>query len=285
MSDIYESMALISQAVKSDMPLGEAIRISVSDVRDRSNRGLLRLADLLDEGMEPLQAAKRAGLPKRLVEQLETAFGSGDFADYFEELTLAERARQEAWRVFSLLAFYPLLLGFSVALLAFLGLLILPQFERIFTDFDENLPLMTLLVFRVGHALQQPIVWICTPLLVLLLIVMQRWFFPTFWYYIPIVGRIFRTQAMQKLLRQIAVSLRRRLPLDESLKIAAGSFSHRAYRQECLHAAAMAAAGTTFSSLIVRFPLLFPRWLVPFVEVGGRKDALPHTLFQAQKIL
>ncbi|MDR2116424.1 MAG: type II secretion system F family protein [Planctomycetaceae bacterium] len=280
-------MLLISQAVRSNLPLGEAIRLLVNgDTKNRTNRSLLRFALLLDEGVEPVVAVRKANLPHRLAVLLETAFKSGNFPDYFAELTETERNRSQTFQTLSNLLAYPLLLCAFMPVILGLMVLIAHQFEIVFWDFDWELPAITLMMITLSHTMLQPLTYIILLGGMIIFILLQQLFFPSFWFYIPILGSLFRSLASQKLLRQLSFSLNRGLPTDQALKLAAGSFlMNRAYRKNCLRAAAWAKEGTQFSLLVSFFPLLFPQWLIPFIQTAEKKNAIPSALKHGVDIL
>ncbi|MDR0610899.1 MAG: type II secretion system F family protein [Planctomycetaceae bacterium] len=280
-------MLLISQAVQSNLPLGEAIRLLVNgNEKKRINRNLLHWASLLDEGLEPQVAVRKAKLPRRLTVLLETAFKSGNFPEYFAELTEIEQNRSKTFQILINLLAYPFLLLGIMWIVFCLMILVVLQFETIYRDFDIELPAMTEMLLVVSKVMRQPVTYLILTVGVIVLIFLQRLLFASFWFYIPILGGIFRSLASQKLLRQLLFSLKRGVPMDRALELAAGSFSHnRAYRQYCLHAAALAKEGTPFSLLISFFPLLFPGWLIPFVQTAEKNETLPSTLKQGIIVL
>jgi protein transport protein HofC len=284
---MYETMLLISQAVQSNLPLSEAIRLLVNDdKKNRTNKALLRFASLLDEGLEPLIAVRKAKLPKRLTVSLETAFKSGNFSEYFTELAETERNRDKTFQMLTNLLAYPILL-LGVALAIFGQLVCITfKYAAVFYDFDMELPLMTEMMIAVSQILVQPPTYVILLGGIIVLIFLQRMFFPAFWFYVPILGDIFRSLASQKLLRQLLFSMKRGLPMDQALELAAGSFSlNKAYRKNCLQAVVLAKEGTRFSLLISFFPLLFPRWLVPFVQTAEKNDTIPLALKRGIDIL
>ncbi|MDR3196479.1 MAG: type II secretion system F family protein [Planctomycetaceae bacterium] len=280
-------MLLISRALQSELPLSEVIRLLVNDdKKNRTNRSLLRFASLLDEGLEPVVAVRKAKLPRRLAVLLETAFKSGNFPEYFAELTETERIRFQTFQMLSNLLAYPCLL-FVVTLVIF-GLMTLTtlQFGVIYHDFDATLPAMTKIAIIVGKTMIQPKTYVILFGGIIVFVFLQRLLFSAFWFYVPILGGMFRSVASQKLLVQLSFSMKRGVPIDRALELAAGSFSmNRAYRKNCLKAAALAKKGVQFSEIVSLFPLIFPRWLVPFIRTAEKNDTIPLALRHGIDIL
>lgn len=284
---MYETMLLISQAVRSNLPLGEAIRLLVSgSPNTRINRSLLRLAALLDKGLEPQLAVRKAKLPRRLTALLETAFKSGNFPEYFAELIETEQDRNKIFQTLTNLMAYPLFV-FGIMLFV-VGMLVLATwgFEIIYLDFGMQLPLLTKLMVGFSRKLSQPETHFILIGGILVLLFLQHFLFSSFWFRIPILGNLFRSLASQKLLRQLLFSMKHGVPMDQALELAAGSFSfNRAYRKRCLRAAVLAKEGTKFSQLIMFFPLIFPCWLVPFVQTAEKNDTVPSALQHGLDVL
>jgi type II secretory pathway component PulF len=210
---------------------------------------------------------------------LETAFKSGNFPEYFAELTESERNRSQTFQMLSNLLAYPCFL-LVMMLFVFVSMFSVTfRFEAIFRDFDTTLPLMTQMIITFSHVMTQPKTYAVLLGGLIVFIFLQQLLFSSFWFYIPILGNILRSVASQKLLRQLLFSIKRGLPMDRALELAAGSFAmNRAYRKKCLKAAALAKDGTRFSHLVSFFPLLFPLWLVPFVQTAEKNDTIPSAL-------
>ncbi|MCL2624677.1 MAG: hypothetical protein FWD31_13530, partial [Planctomycetaceae bacterium] len=64
------TMMLIAQAVKSQVPLADAIRLGIEDRLQKPGsleKALLRFAERLEKGEDPKLAVTQAGLPKQTV--------------------------------------------------------------------------------------------------------------------------------------------------------------------------------------------------------------------------
>ncbi len=286
---MYETLLLISQALRSKLSLSEAIRLSILDRPDGSNsrqRALLRFADELDKGLDIPNAAAMAGLPRKLTHLLDAAQKSGDFPDYLAELTVAEQAKTKTIQHLTDIASYPLFLLLVMALSLFLTLFLSLQFESVFEDFGMELPVMTVLTLAGAHILYEPQTWYILGGGLLGLLVVQRLLFPAFWFYVPVIGQIFWTLAVEKLIRQIVASLRLHRPLDEAFRLAARSFRfNRSLYKKCLQAADLAGDGTKLSTLIAIYPLLFPAWLQPLVRMAEKNDSIPNALRHGLDVL
>jgi type II secretory pathway component PulF len=279
---MYETLLLISQAVKSGVPLSSAIRLTIDDQSQRGQAAFLRLATLLDEGIEPKVAATQSGLPTSVVQLLDAALASGDFSGTFDELAKLEISRSlTIRRVLQALA-YPTLLLVST-LLIFYQLLVftVPQFETIFCDFGTNLPLMTACVIQLSHLARNPMFLLeCGALIVVLCIAV--WFlFPRFWLCVPVFGTIGRSLYTGRMLRQLANQILRNIPLPEAFEQCGKTMRNPAYRKDCQSAAEASRRGMPFWEIALRYYWLFPAWLAPILSAEQARESLAKSLSRA----
>jgi type II secretory pathway component PulF len=279
---MYETLLLISQAVKSGVPLSSAIRLTIGSEPQRRDKAFLKLATLLDKGIEPKVAAAQSGLPTAVVDLLDTALTSEDFAGTFDELAKLEISRSlTIHRVLQALA-YPTLL-FVGTVLCFWQLLVItvPQFEAIFNDFDTTLPAMTAGIVQLSQLARNPMFLLgCGAILVVLWFAV-RFLFPRFWFCVPVFGNIGRSLYTAKMLRQMANQVARNVPLPEALEQCGKTMRNSAYRKDCRSAAAAARKGMPFWEIALRYYWLFPSWLAPMLAVQQARESLAKSLRRA----
>jgi type IV pilus assembly protein PilC len=278
LNPMYDILLLIAQAVKSDIPLAEAIRLTVGDKTQRGSTALLRFADLLDKGIEP-KAAAQSGLPRQIVDLLDAALTSGDFAGTFDELAKLELARTLAiQRVFQALAYPCLLFVSCVAGLVIALAVTVPQFEAIFDDFGTDLPGMTKLLLQLSHMVQSPFALLGLCVFFGTLYISTKLLFPRFWLCVPIFGQIGRNLYTARMLRQLANQVSRNVPLPEALEQCGKTMRNSAYRKDCRSAATAARNGMSFAEIAIRYYWLFPAWLSPMVAVDDMRESLAKLL-------
>ena len=279
---MYETLLLIAQAVKSGVPLSTAIRLTVGDQPERRNTALLRFAELLDKGIEPKTAAVQSGLPRTVIELLDTALTSGDFAGTFDELAKLENSRAlTIHRVMQALT-YPCLLFVSCIFLLWNILLItVPQFEEIYRDFDTNLPAMTEFLIQLSYAARSPLTLLAFCVFALTLYISVKFLFPRFWFCVPVLGHIGRCLYTARILRRMASMVGRSIPLPEALEQCGRTMRNSAYRNDCYSAAADARNGISFAEIVIRYYWLFPAWLSAMIAVENGQESLSKSLRRA----
>jgi len=279
---MHETLLLIAQAVKSGVPLATAIRLTIGERPDRANRPLLRLAELLDKGLEPKVAAAQSGLPKSAVKLFDVALGSGDFAGTFNELAKLELRRSlTILRIVQALA-YPVLLFVCCLLCLTLFLVItVPHFDAMFKDFQSELPLMTEMLVQLSHAVSSPLSLLGLGVFAATLYFGAKFWFPRFWLCMPVFGQIGRCLYTAQMLRQIANQISQDVPLPEALEECGKAMRNSAYRQDCQSAAAAARKGMSFEEIVLRYYWLFPAWLSPMIAVENARESIAKSLRRA----
>lgn len=278
----YETLLLVAQAVKSGLPFSDAIRLTIGEQKSGSNRKLLRLAELLDQGVEPHEAVKRINFPAALDNLLGVALSSENFPETFDELAGMEIGRSLAIQKILYALTYPLLLFLSSAVTVFSLLTsTVPRFEAIFNDFDARLPVPTQLIIQMSRwATDGGCVLGLFVLLVVLWFVL-RFFFPRFWFCVPVLGNILRSLYSVRLLKQLSGMVSRNVPLPEALERCSQTMRNSAYRKDCRLAAAGAGNGMPLPEIVIRYCWLFPAWLAPVIAADCSPETLAKSLVRA----
>lgn len=278
---MHETLLLIAQAVKSGVPLATAIRLTVGEQSDRTSATLLRLAGLLDKGLEPKVAAAQSGLPKHVIELLDVALGSSDFAGTFEELAKLEHRRSiTICRVAQVLA-YPVILFVSCILIA-VGLLVItvPPFAEMYDDFYMEPPAMTAWLLQSSLMVRSPMFLVGLGAFAAALYLAVKFLFPRFWLCIPVFGKIGRNLYTAQVLRQMANQIGQNVPLPEALEKCGKTMRNPAYRRDCQSAATAARNGMSLAEIVLRYYWLFPAWLSPVIT-ADKRESLPKSLRRA----
>lgn len=280
--DTCETLLLISQATRSGIPLPEAVRLALGDRAARpcrSDRAFLRLADRLEQGVEPKIAIRQSRLPEPVVNLFLVALENSDFATAFEELTRLEMHRTAVvGRVVQALAYPVMLSVFMAGIILFLFLFVVPQFVDLFNDFGTELPLMTAAIFGMSQFLRDYPFLVGIAVFFLVLFLVAKYLFPRFWFYFPLLGEIGKRVYMTRILRQTALLVRQDVSLPEALRQCAPMMRNPIYRKECLAAALDAEKGIPFLEIALRYYWLFPPWLAPMVGKNSSRDSLVRAL-------
>jgi len=137
----------VAELAKSGLPLAPGLRALAEELPSRRVAAVLReLAEQLDRGI-PLAAAMEAQgnrFPAHLRGMLVAGVRSGRLAETFEEFVAIQRNRlEQRHRIWTILAYPLVLLAMVLGMFVFFGLVLVPNFEKIFRDFGVELPAIT----------------------------------------------------------------------------------------------------------------------------------------------
>ena len=176
--DVLRFTGEMSVLLKAGLPLDRAIKVQIDSSSDGPQKRLLE--DLL----EALKGGKAlsAGLEKRpdvfnpfFVNMVRSGEASGHLADVLSELaTYLERSKAVRTSVISALI-YPAILAGVAALSVFVMLgYVVPEFEALFDDMGESLPLLTRFIVGLGDVVASWS-WLLLILSMLLIVWVRRW--------------------------------------------------------------------------------------------------------------
>ncbi|MCL2349580.1 MAG: type II secretion system F family protein [Planctomycetaceae bacterium] len=285
--DLCETLLLISQAVKSNLPLADAIRLGLNERLNSPrevDRGLTRLAVMLEQGADPQKAIQEAGLPEQVTAIFEMALKNSNFADAFGELVRLESSQTAAVnRIIQALAYPIFMLGCMVSLFVFFLVFVVPRFDAVFQDFGLPLPMLTQYLVMSSELMRTDAAIYAAIAFCVYLYVFPKLIFPRFWYSIPLLGRIGRSLMTCRILGQMAFLLHQQVPLPMALEQCARTIRNRAYRRECLSAAENARSGKTLTEIVIRYYRLFPAWLAPMLARNPSGESISRSFFRASK--
>ncbi len=152
--DVLRFTAEMSVLLKAGLPLDRAIKVQIESAAEGVQKQLLQeLLDALKGGK-----ALSAGLEKRAdvfnhfyINMVRSGEASGHLADVLQELAAyLERAKTVRASVISALI-YPAILAAVATLSVFVMLgYVVPEFEALFEDMGESLPLLTQMIVSLG---------------------------------------------------------------------------------------------------------------------------------------
>jgi type II secretory pathway component PulF len=245
---------------------------------------LLRVAQRLRRG-EPLATAG-VELPRTLRTLLAACSRGGRFVDVFSDMASIEMRRLELHRrLWPVVVYAALLLGFSLLLFTALGFFVVPNFESIFKDFGTMLPPLTTVVVTVVSPAGTIVAFGATMVVVaafagLLVGRTQVPWFQDRFYGLPLVGPMSRYADWAEALRLLGLLVRMRIPLPEALRRAADAHPSPSLRDVCRGLAWNVEQGLSLAAAMGRDPRV-PQRLQPLVENLDDPDALDATLTAA----
>ncbi|MBI5836773.1 MAG: type II secretion system F family protein [Candidatus Eisenbacteria bacterium] len=215
-----------------------------------------------------VRAGERAGTLSEIVEQL---------AVYMEKVDGIQNKVRAAMS-------YPVfVLIFAVAVTLFLLLQIVPTFQKIYSDFGQQLPVYTAVVIGISNAIRQNALLslgVVAGLVVLAVLGIRtragRLAFDGFLLRVPLFGPIVRKAVMSRFTRTFGILTRTGLPILESLDLVSGAAGNAVVGQAILDVKERVAAGRGITESF-RATGTFPELVLQLMATGeetGNLDAM-----------
>ncbi|HUT93393.1 MAG TPA: type II secretion system F family protein [Thermoguttaceae bacterium] len=253
--------------------------------RRRVARALERLADQLDAGTSLSAALEAQGrrFPRHVRGLILAGIQTGRLPEALEEFVAVEGARIELRRQVWLALAYPCVLVVALATLFLLAFTFLvPQFGKIFEEFDAELPFATeMLLWQAG-----PGFWVVigVPVLAVAALVCLAFSRGAVWlrrvlYAVPLVGPVWRWAGLFNFSRLMALLVGQQVPLPTALRLTATGLRESDLAAACREAAEEVEAGRSLSECCAEF-WQFPPSLRPLVA-WGEQTSNPAAAFRA----
>lgn len=164
---------------------------------------------------------------------------SGKMSDILAELASLHRNELKLIRSIKTMAAYPLVLvAVSCVVITSLLLFVLPQFSKIFDDFDAPLPMMTIVLIAFSNALVK-YCWIWAPALLAFVFGGLKYLktqsgkrlLHTFLLNAPVLGDVTRSLLIGRVCRLLGLLINSGVTLLDSLKLVRGATNNLIYRE------------------------------------------------------
>ena len=272
--------AQVAELAKAGLPLAPGLRAMAEEFSHRRVSNVLRdLAHELDAGasLESAFEAEGTRFPRHVRGVVLAGLRSGRLPEALERFVEVERDRADLrHRVWAAMAYPGLLLLIVALLFFFLAGFVIPQFAKVYADFEAELP-----------ALTQVLVWFSLPglrglaglpaLLLYLLLFLATTRMPIWGrrvlYAIPLFGPLWRLQALTAFSRLMGLMVGQQVPLADALRFTADGLRETDLAVACRRAARQVRDGHSLTESLFGY-WQFPPTLKPFVQWGERSAAL-----------
>lgn len=278
----------LASLVKAEIPIDEALRIVAvqpmlpARLRQIINSCLERVLE--GESLSDALRAQGKAFPEFYFRLIKAGESSGALSEVLVDLaSVLERSAETRSRMTSALIYPAVLLVAAAVALAVILTVLIPTILPIFEDAGAKPPFLIQALsdfqkFLAAH-------WISVLTLAVMAVVSlgliakssgARLHMDRFWLSLPLVGGLIERRETARLSRTLSVLTRNGVPILESLRIAAGVMSNRAYRQAIDIAGDAVKEGSSLTAPLTRsglFPDLFLR-LTAVGEKTGQLDAM-----------
>jgi len=235
-ADAASVMGQLDATARARLPLAPALMAMAEETYSpRTRRGLRRVAARLERGETLPQALEsvdlRMSAALRLLSQQGTHFGRFDEVLHWtvEQTRRSSELRRQLWLA---LAYPFLLLSVAAVIGAFLFLIVVPMFGKIFEDFGTELPVITrgvVMLARFGvdywyMCLLVAVVLAAAVTFCSLFLWQGHWLMAQRWSgSIPLIGPLFRLAALSEFCHLLGVFVSSEMPLATSVLVAGES--------------------------------------------------------------
>jgi type IV pilus assembly protein PilC len=229
----------LAALLKAGLPLVQSLDIMLDRQRHEVfRRSLTTVRDKVKSGLALSDAFRAEGplYPPILSASITAGERSGNLEGVLRRFATYLRLTQSLKKKAVSAAIYPLvLMAMMTGLAAILVVVVIPQFESFYADFDVTLPLLTRALMGLSVGLRRHILWVLLALAVVVVftaswlrregsgLIVDRTLMR-----IPMVGRLLRMYATSQLARTLSALLTGGLPLLNAMEVAAASISNRA---------------------------------------------------------
>ncbi len=288
--DAVEAVGQISELTKSGITLAPGLRaLAAESGHGPSARLFTTMAASIERGATFDEAVAAVGprLPKHIRVLFTNGAGNDQLIKALDELVDLDRERLDIRRQAWLVMAYPFfLLVALVGLFAFLGGLVIPQFTKIFRDFETDLPPMTEMVIALSGKTTYVVVGLIVAAAILAWIL---WILPgppvlrRLQKAVPFLGPLRRWGGLMRFSRLMAILLEGQVPLPEALRITATAVADPDLAAGCNRIATHVEHGGSLSEGLA-LSGSFPPTMVPLVGWGQKNSSLPEAFRTATEV-
>ncbi|MFL2502661.1 MAG: type II secretion system F family protein [Luminiphilus sp.] len=291
--DVLRFTAEMSVLLKAGLPLDRAMKVQIESAAEGVQKSLLEeLLDALKGGK-----ALSAGLEKRsdvfnhfYVNMVRSGEASGHLADVLTELAAyLERSKTVRASVVSALI-YPAILAAVAALSVFIMLgYVVPEFEALFDDMGESLPLLTQLIVSLGD-LVSAWGWLLLILSAALFVWLRRWaataqgreWLDLKSLTLPLVGSIMLKYEVARFARTMGTLLHNGVAMLRATDIAVGTVGNSLIRASLVELPQTIKRGGRLSQALD--PRVFSPVALQMVRVGEESGSLDTMLIELAQV-
>ncbi len=289
-AETVELSRQIAGLASAGLPLAHGLMALGEELpRGRLRRSMNDLAKTLESGTTLDQALAQQGdrIPPHLRGLVIAGLRSGRLGDTLRRFSEYAAIGTELQRRLWLSLAYPILtICTALALLFFVCVVLVGQFEAIYKSFYIPLPGMTVALISIAQVVRM--VW--TPAVIVVAIIVFGWiggrlFLPpplrrSLAGQLPLIGRVWRTSSLAEFCHLLALLLESRLPLPEALRLTGEGVQDSIVDGSCREMASAIESGRSLSQAMAK-EALFPLGLPRLVRWAENHESLPEVLHMA----
>jgi type IV pilus assembly protein PilC len=275
--------------IRAGIPLSEAVEILSSQTKNKKFRKILK--DIKADIEGGISLAKSISkypdvFPEIFVNMIECGEQSGQLEKVLEELTnQMKRSRALASKLKRALA-YPLFVIFIMIVVGIFALtFILPKITSILEEMNVELPLTTKILIGLSKFVTKRGYFLLIALVIFAYLFYRfsktkkgKYFLDSLVLKLPIIGGLIKKINLIKFSRTFTSLLASGVPLVKTFQITSTVLSNSLYQEKVLSLSQFTSKGVTISSVLKKYPDLFPLIITHVIEIGERTGTLETIL-------
>jgi len=228
---------MLMLAAQRRIPLETAARAFAEERNDALGSRALDLAAYLEAGLPLALALKRSRLafPQTVLLSAELGQQTDNLGDALRQAMGHTGESEVVLRSAMENAFYlAFLVIYSLAMWTFLMFKIIPVFQKIFCDFEMELPAVTVRLIGLAHAFTDywPLFLVLGAFLLIVLVRCLSYYTGYSTHYFPGLSPSWHRADRSVIMRWLALAVRRNRPLPEMMRLIAGYLTRRGLRRK-----------------------------------------------------
>jgi type II secretory pathway component PulF len=281
-----EVVEYLASGSAAGLPLDEILLALAEETDHRGlRRAATRLAEDLRRGVDMRTALASVGsLPPYLRSALAASTDLGQTAAVLTGLAQHETARRRLRRQMRAALLYPaIVLGLLLAVVSSLTMLVLPQFETIYVDFDLELPELTILLLSLARVIPWLLAGIVAVVVAYFIVCLSpsgrrivHWLRTS----VPVLGRLWIWNGQHEFASILGALTTHRVSMDDALSCTAASLRDANVARATRIVARKCAGGALLSRSLAE-SIHFDPALPALVSWGESENSLSAALRQA----
>jgi type IV pilus assembly protein PilC len=281
----------LATLINAGIPIVQCLNVLVDQVENRYFKGVItNVREDIEKGSSICTALEKyPNIFSPLYTSMVRSGESGGVLDeVLERLSVYLENLQELRRKVIGAMIYPAIIAFvAIAVVLFLLIIVVPQFQNVFESFGAKLPIPTQILIKVANWLKH---WIWLILLIgfgifigVFLVIKNsekaRYKFDNMLLKLPLLGPIFRKVSVARFARTLGTLTRSGVPILESLEIVAKTTGNKVIEKAVLGARSSIREGERITDPL-RESGVFPPLLLQMTAVGEETGALDSMLLR-----
>lgn len=279
----------LSIMFKSNISLVESLQTLSSQVKNPDFRDkILKISEDVEGGVTFSKSLAR--YPKLFNPFYVSMIKSGEVAGKLSEVLdyLADHLEREYYlsgRIMGAMIYPSLVLFIVIVVLLAMIFFVIPQFSKILEETGQELPLITKVIIKLSDFIRKWL-FVLIGIFIAIVFLIRKYInseegkrnFDKIFLRLPLIGPFLQKVYLSRFAENLSTLISGGLPIAQSLEISGEIIGNTAYKDIIIKARDEVRKGEKISSVLQRYPELFPPLFSQMVLIGEKTGSLDKTL-------